>query len=89
MCRWKVTNEIVAIKKMKKSEMILKNQVTHIRAERDVLALAENPWIVELKCSFTVLFLLIFQKINIISKMLMFELFLKFQFDFIFFVIYL
>ena len=43
---------MVAIKKMKKSEMIFKNQVAHVRAERDILALANNPWIVELKCSF-------------------------------------
>ena len=52
LCRWKQTNEIVAVKKMKKNEMVNKNQVAHIRAERDVLAAANNPWIVELKCSF-------------------------------------
>ena len=37
---------------MKKQEMIYKNQVAHVRAERDILALANNPWIVELKRSF-------------------------------------
>jgi len=37
---------------MKKNEMIYKNQVAHVRAERDILAHADNPWIVELKCSF-------------------------------------
>mmetsp|Transcript_6201 Transcript_6201/g.10061 ORF Transcript_6201/g.10061 Transcript_6201/m.10061 type:complete len:395 (+) Transcript_6201:439-1623(+) len=37
---------------MIKSEMIRKNQVAHVRAERDILTLANNPWIVELKCSF-------------------------------------
>ena len=37
---------------MKKTEMIYKNQVAHVRAERDILALAKNPWIVELKFSF-------------------------------------
>ena len=52
MCRDRKTNDVVAIKKMKKSEMIYKNQVAHVRAERDILALANNPWIVELKCSF-------------------------------------
>eukprot|EP01017_Pseudomicrothorax_dubius_P034941 TRINITY_DN4844_c0_g1_i1.p1 TRINITY_DN4844_c0_g1~~TRINITY_DN4844_c0_g1_i1.p1 ORF type:complete len:700 (+),score=195.55 TRINITY_DN4844_c0_g1_i1:112-2211(+) len=52
LCRSLETGEIVAVKKMKKSEMIFKNQVTHIRAERDVLARSDNPWIVELKCSF-------------------------------------
>eukprot|EP01017_Pseudomicrothorax_dubius_P050258 TRINITY_DN9481_c0_g1_i4.p1 TRINITY_DN9481_c0_g1~~TRINITY_DN9481_c0_g1_i4.p1 ORF type:complete len:536 (-),score=163.67 TRINITY_DN9481_c0_g1_i4:835-2442(-) len=52
LCRWKESGEVVAVKKMKKSEMIFKNQVTHIRAERDVLARSGNPWIVELQCSF-------------------------------------
>ena len=52
LCRWKKSGEIVTIKKMKKTEMINKNQVTHIRAERDVLATANLPWIVDLKCSF-------------------------------------
>lgn len=32
--------------------MLNKNQITHIRAERDVLASADIPWIVQLKCSF-------------------------------------
>ena len=52
MCRDKKTKEVVAIKKMKKTEMIYKNQVAHVRAERDILSQAKNPWIVELKCSF-------------------------------------
>ena len=53
VCRHKKTDEIVAIKKMKKNEMIVKNQEKHIKAERDILAIAtNNPWIVELKCSF-------------------------------------
>ena len=52
VCRWKDNSEIIAMKKMNKSEMIYKNQVSHIRAERDVLATAQNLWIVELKCSF-------------------------------------
>ena len=32
--------------------MLNKNQIAHIRAERDVLATADIPWIVQLKCSF-------------------------------------
>lgn len=52
MCRWKDSQEVVAIKKMKKTEMIYKNQVAHVRAEKDILALAKNPWIVDLQCSF-------------------------------------
>ena len=43
VCRKKDTGEIVAIKKMKKEEMIYKNQVGHVRAERNVLAHADIP----------------------------------------------
>ena len=42
ICRVKSTGEVVAIKKMKKSEMIYKNQVAHVKAERDILVLAKN-----------------------------------------------
>ena len=52
VCRDKKTGEIVAIKKMKKNEMVFKNQVAHVRAERDILAVANTKWFVELKCSF-------------------------------------
>lgn len=52
LCRVKATGEIVAMKKMKKSEMKFKNQVKHVKAERDILASANNPWIVGLKHSF-------------------------------------
>jgi serine/threonine kinase 38 len=52
VCRVRETGEIVAMKKMKKTEMKSKNQVKHVKAERDVLAKANNPWIVELKYSF-------------------------------------
>jgi serine/threonine protein kinase len=52
VCRKKDSGEIVAIKKMKKEEMIYKNQVGHVRAERNVLANADIPWIVDLICSF-------------------------------------
>ncbi|OMJ74398.1 hypothetical protein SteCoe_26695 [Stentor coeruleus] len=52
VCRVKETGEIVAMKKLKKTEMKSKNQVKHVKAERDILAKANNPWIVELKYSF-------------------------------------
>lgn len=52
MCKHKKTGEVVAIKKMKKTEMICKNQVAHVLAEKNILAIAKNNWIVELKCSF-------------------------------------
>jgi serine/threonine kinase 38 len=52
ICKFKETGEIVAMKKMKKSEMLYKNQVGHVKAEREILIKAKNPWVVDLKCSF-------------------------------------
>lgn len=52
ICRHKESGEVVAMKKMRKKEMLKKNQVGHVRAERDILAKANNPWIVQLKYSF-------------------------------------
>ncbi len=46
------TGEIFAIKKMRKDEMHKKNQVLHVRAEKDVLSEANNKWIVDLIYSF-------------------------------------
>lgn len=37
---------------MKKKEMLFKNQVNHVRAERDILSTSNNKWTVELKASF-------------------------------------
>lgn len=45
------------MKSMLKNHMILKNQVTHVKAERDVMAEADDPWIVKLMYSFQVQFL--------------------------------
>ena len=50
--RNKQTGEIQAMKKMIKSEMLCKNQVMHVRSERNVLSIADTSWIVELKYSF-------------------------------------
>lgn len=52
ICKDKLTGEIVAVKKMKKHEMLSKNQIAHVRAERDILVQSDIPWIVELKYSF-------------------------------------
>lgn len=52
ICRIKATGEVVAMKKMKKAEMVAKNQIAHVKAEREVLVKAKNKWIVELKFSF-------------------------------------
>lgn len=50
--RHKESKEVFAMKKMKKQEMEQKNQIEHIKAERDVLVKAKNPWIVDLVQSF-------------------------------------
>lgn len=52
--RKKDVQDVYAMKIMKKTEMLKKNQADHIRAERDVLALADNPWVVRLYYSFQV-----------------------------------
>ena len=52
ICRHIESGEVVAVKRMKKAEMINKNQVAHIKAEREVLVKARNSWIVDLKFSF-------------------------------------
>jgi len=52
VCEYKPTGEFLAVKKMKKDEMYKKNQILHVRAEKDVLAEANIPWVVELKYSF-------------------------------------
>jgi serine/threonine protein kinase len=48
------TGQIFALKSMKKEMMVLKNQVHHVKAERDALSEAEvtNPWLTVLHYSF-------------------------------------
>jgi serine/threonine protein kinase len=50
------SRDIYAMKSMPKESMIIKNQVTHVRAERDILTQAaeSNPWIVVLYYTFQV-----------------------------------
>lgn len=52
VCKKKDTGNIYAMKIMKKIEMLKRNQVQHIRAERDILTLANNPFVVKLHFSF-------------------------------------
>lgn len=42
----------VAIKKLKIDDMINKNQIKHILAEREILLKAKNKWVVDLKACF-------------------------------------
>ena len=52
VCREKKTGEIVAIKKIKKDVLIVKNQIKHTLDEQDFLSKVNSPWIVKLKASF-------------------------------------
>ncbi|WVR09314.1 hypothetical protein IAU60_006379 [Kwoniella sp. DSM 27419] len=46
------TGKIYAMKTLKKNEMFKKDQLAHVRAERDVLAESNSPWVVQLFYSF-------------------------------------
>ncbi|KAL6944302.1 Serine/threonine-protein kinase [Hanseniaspora osmophila] len=48
----KDTGKIYAMKTLLKSEMYKKDQLAHVKAERDVLAGADSPWVVSLYYSF-------------------------------------
>ncbi|KAA6369548.1 MAG: putative Serine/threonine-protein kinase CBK1 [Streblomastix strix] len=50
--RKKDTGEIYAMKKLKKSEMVKMGQVQHVKAERNLMAAASCPWVVQLDFSF-------------------------------------
>jgi len=52
LCREKSTGHIYAMKKLKKSEMLRRGQVEHVKAERNVLAEVDSACIVKLYCSF-------------------------------------
>ena len=48
--------QLCAMKTLKKVEVLKRNQVAHVKAERDILAEAENEWVVKLYYSFQVHF---------------------------------
>ncbi|XP_021898597.1 serine/threonine-protein kinase tricorner isoform X2 [Carica papaya] len=52
LCRAKSTGEIFAMKKLKKSEMLSRGQVEHVRSERNLLAEVDSRYIVKLFYSF-------------------------------------
>ncbi|KAJ3693901.1 hypothetical protein LUZ60_009381 [Juncus effusus] len=52
LCREKATGQTYAMKKLKKSEMIRRGQVEHVKSERNLLAEVESEFIVKLYCSF-------------------------------------
>ncbi|KAH7522081.1 hypothetical protein FEM48_Zijuj07G0099900 [Ziziphus jujuba var. spinosa] len=52
VCREKATGHVYAMKKLKKSEMLRRGQVEHVKAERNLLAEVDSNCIVKLYCSF-------------------------------------
>jgi serine/threonine protein kinase len=48
----KITSELYALKILRKSDIILKDQLINVRTERDILSSCVNPWIVRLHFSF-------------------------------------
>ncbi|XP_039032555.1 serine/threonine-protein kinase tricornered-like [Hibiscus syriacus] len=52
VCREKTTGQVFAMKKLKKSEMLRRGQVEHVKAERNLLAEVDSNCIVKLYYSF-------------------------------------
>ncbi|XP_033111837.1 serine/threonine-protein kinase LATS1-like [Anneissia japonica] len=52
LVRKKDTKALYAMKTLRKSEVLKRNQVAHVKAERDILAEADNEWVVRLYYSF-------------------------------------
>ena len=45
---------LFALKTLRKRDVLRRNQVAHVKAERDILAEADNEWVVKLYYSFQV-----------------------------------
>lgn len=48
----KADNQVYAMKSLIKTEMFKKDQLAHVRAERDILAESDSPWVVKLYTTF-------------------------------------
>jgi len=48
------TRHLYAMKTLRKADVLKRNQVAHVKAERDILAEADNEWVVKLFYSFQV-----------------------------------
>ncbi|KAK7493110.1 hypothetical protein BaRGS_00015631 [Batillaria attramentaria] len=52
LVRKRDTGMLYAMKTLRKSDVLKRNQVAHVKAERDILAEADNEWVVKLYYSF-------------------------------------
>ena len=60
---------LYAMKTLRKSDIIKRNQMAHVKAERDILAESDNDWVVKLYYSFQVRPLAYFCKYQLSNKM--------------------
>ena len=52
LVRKKDTKRLYAMKSLRRADVVRRNQVAHVKAERDILAEADNEWVVKLYYSF-------------------------------------
>lgn len=52
LVRHKDTRQVFAMKKLLKNNLVLRNQVEQVFAERDILTFTDNPFVVSFFCSF-------------------------------------
>lgn len=52
LVRYKETKQRFAMKKINKQNLILRNQVEQVFAERDIMSFTDNPFVVSMFCSF-------------------------------------
>ncbi|KAL3290148.1 hypothetical protein HHI36_023512 [Cryptolaemus montrouzieri] len=52
LVKHKQTRQRLALKKINKNNLMLRNQVEQVFAERDILSFADNPFVVSMYCSF-------------------------------------
>ena len=52
LVRKRKDGRVYALKSLVKAEMFKKDQLAHVRAERDILAESESPWVVKLFTTF-------------------------------------
>ena len=54
LVRKRDSGKLYALKTLRKRDVLRRNQVAHVKAERDILAEADNEWVVKLYYSFQV-----------------------------------
>ena len=54
LVRKRDTCQLYAMKTLRKTDVLKRNQAAHVKAERDILAEADNEWVVKLFYSFQV-----------------------------------